>query len=98
VDFIFNHQNFWINLNEDTEVKQLHLDDMYNENYWEYVMLENENDFRKKMDLEEEDLDEMEKEDDNETEDYGVLDMPPSWSPKLYINKDQFNMCSILGE
>jgi hypothetical protein len=61
---------------------------MYNENYWEYVMLENENDLRKKMDLDEEDLDEMEKEDENEAEDYGVLDMPPSWSPKLYINKD----------
>ena len=71
---------------------------MYNENYWEYVMLENENDHRNKMDLEEEELDEMEKEDDDEEEDYGILDMPPSWSPKLYINKDQFNMCSILGE
>ena len=24
--------------------------------------------------------------------------MPPSWSPKLYINKENFNKCSLLGE
>jgi len=29
---------------------------------------------------------------------FGELDMPPSWSPKLFIDKENFNKCSLLGE
>lgn len=72
---------------------------MYDGEQWEYVMLDSYSDVRGRMDLDEEDLDELEEEvEEDEGEDYGELDMPPSWSPKLHINKERFYLCSLLGE
>ena len=54
---------------------------------WEYVMLKNE---KKEGD------EEVEEEEDDDDEDGGgkgdeeILDMPPPWSPKLFVDKEQF--------
>ena len=99
MDFVFNNLNFWINLHDESEVNNLKFSDLYDGDHWEYVMLDSASDMRSRMDLDEEDLDELEEEaEEDEGEDYGELDMPPSWSPKLHINKERFYLCSLLGE
>ena len=56
------NQNFWINQREDLEVKALNFDDMYDANFWEYVMLDSNSQMKVKLDLDDEDLDELENE------------------------------------
>ncbi|MFM7851079.1 MAG: hypothetical protein ACKO96_03985, partial [Flammeovirgaceae bacterium] len=58
---------------------------------WEYVMIQNTE--KKRTEGEHEDGDNV---DDDETEENegkkeeDILDMPPPWSPKLFVNKDKF--------
>lgn len=64
---------------------------------WEYVMINNED---KKEDDDDEGVDEEEDDDgdngvNNEDE---LLDMPPPWSPKLYVSKDKFIELCPKGE
>ena len=64
---------------------------------WEYVMIKGED---KKGDEEEENGEDEEDDDgveggNNEEE---VLDMPPPWSPKLFVNKDKFIELCPKGE
>ena len=88
VEAVFNHKNFWINLNEESKVNELNLE--FEEDLgWEYVMLTDQD---KKEAEEEEDEDDEVSEEDEEDKDF--LDMPPPWSRKLYINREAFlNLC-----
>ena len=93
IEAIFNHKNFYINLDPTMELNDLLPMDFKNDStgLWEYVMLEPGN--KKDGDEEQEDEGEDEDEDDGELEEE-PLDMPPPWSPKLFVNKDKFNdMC-----
>ncbi len=85
VEAVFNHKNFWINLNEELPVKDLNLE-FEDDLGWEYVMLTDQ-DKAEAEEEEEEDDDEVSDEDD-EGKDF--LDMPPPWSPKLYIHREDF--------
>ena len=93
IEAIFNHKNFYINLDPTMDLVDLQPLEFKNDQtgLWEYVMLEPGN--KKDGDEEQEDENEDEDEDDGELEEE-PLDMPPPWSPKLFVNKDKFNdMC-----
>jgi len=94
IEAIFDHQNFYINLDPTLELNELLPLEFKDDStgLWEYVMLQQG---KKKDgdDDEQDDIDDDEDEDDGELEEE-PLDMPPPWSPKLFVNKDKFNdMC-----
>lgn len=89
IEAIFNHKNYWINMDPSRGLDEINLDfDQDPSGEWEYVMISNED---KKGDEEEEG---EEDEDDDDGEGGGgddeVLDMPPAWSPKLNVDKEKF--------
>lgn len=87
VEAVFNHQNFWVNLDPSRSVESIDLE-RFNEDLtgeWEYVMIKK----KEKKEKDEEDQDEEGSDDYGEEED--VLDMPPPWSPKLVIDKEKFS-------
>lgn len=92
IEAIFNHKNFWINLDNERAIKDLNMD-FEDGTEWEYVMLSDEDKAKG------EDDDDMEDEDDGDVTDEDEdqkdnLDMPPSWSPKLSIDNEKFlNLC-----
>ena len=98
IEAIFNNKNFWINMDETREIKEINFDfENDNTGEWEYVMINTDD---KKGDEEDENGEEDEDDDDdgagnNEEE---VLDMPPPWSPKLFVNKDKFAELCPKGE
>ena len=86
IESIFNNKNFWVNLDAGREVFELNLDfDKDVNGEWEYVMVT-----QKTADDEEENP-----EDDDESGDDAMdeenLDMPPPWSPKLFVAPEKFN-------
>jgi hypothetical protein len=88
VEAVFNHLNFWVNLDPSRPVESIDLEH-FNEDItgeWEYVMIKKK---EKKEAGEDEEIEEEESEDYGEEED--VLDMPPPWSPKLVIDKEKFS-------
>jgi hypothetical protein len=61
---------------------------------WEYIMIKQD---EKKDDEDEDngDDDDYDEGDKNERLEEEVLDMPPPWSPKLFVNKDKYaELCS----
>lgn len=95
VEGIFNHKNFWINLDPTRSLDEINFDfqdDSTGE--WEYVMIQQQE--KKKNGDGEDESGELHDDDDNEDDDStakkeeDVLDMPPPWSPKLFVNKDKF--------
>ena len=93
IEAIFNHKNFYINLDPTLDLNELLPMEFKSDStgLWEYVMLEPGN--KKEGDDDQEEENEDEDEDDGELEEE-PLDMPPPWSPKLFVNKDKFNdMC-----
>lgn len=92
IEGIFNNQNFWINLSPQRTVKEINLN--CDDDEWEYVMLQG----KKDKDMLDEDEAQNEDSQEEEEEEEDILDMPPPWSPKLYLDKDKFlNLCP-LGE
>lgn len=94
IEAIFNHKNFWINLDPTLDFSELLPLDFKDDTsgLWEYVMLEPGNKKDGDDDEQEDDVDDDE-EDDGELEEE-PLDMPPPWSPKLFVNQDKFtDMC-----
>ncbi|CAI2364809.1 unnamed protein product [Moneuplotes crassus] len=92
VEGVFNHQNFWINLTPQKKIKDLNL--QCDDDEWEYVMLQAKKDDANIAQMYADDKDDDGDKDIMED----VLDMPPPWSPKLYLDKDKFlNLCP-LGE
>lgn len=94
IEAIFNHKNFWINLDPTLDVSELlpleFKDD--SSGLWEYVMLEPGN--KKDGDEDENEEEGLDEEEEDGELDEEPLDMPPPWSPKLFVNKDKFNdMC-----
>ena len=98
VEAIFNNKNFWINLDPARGLDEINFDFQDdNTGEWEYVMLQTQ-EKKKSGDNDGDDdghpIDEDET-DENEggaaaKKEEDVLDMPPPWSPKLFINKDKF--------
>lgn len=95
VEAIFNHRNFWINLDPTRAVNEINFefqDDQTGE--WEYVMIQQQE--KKKNEGDNDDDNAQEEDETDENGDNGpkkeedVLDMPPPWSPKLFVNKDKF--------
>ena len=95
VEAIFNHKNFWINLDPTRSLDEINFDfqdDQTGE--WEYVMIQQQE--KKKGGDGEDESGEIHDDDDNDESDStakkeeDVLDMPPPWSPKLFVNKDKF--------
>jgi hypothetical protein len=85
---VFNHQNFWVNLDPTRSIETIDMEH-FNEDVsgeWEYVMIKK----KEKKDAEDE-----ENQDDYGEEDYGaeedILDMPSPWSPKLIVDKEKFS-------
>jgi len=92
VECIFNHKNFWINLDPNLQVNEIDFDFQDDQTgLWEYVMIQ-QGDKKKGAEGDDDigDGNEEEEEEDEEGKDEEVLDMPPSWSPKLFVNKDKF--------
>ena len=93
VEAVFNHKNFWINLDPNRPIEEISFDIQEDQSgEWEYVMIQTGD---KKNDGEDDDNgDGIEEEDEEDEEgahkDEEVLDMPPPWSPKLMVNKDKF--------
>jgi len=94
VEALFNNKNFWINLDPSRSLEEINFDfqdDQAGE--WEYVMIQPQE--RKKGEHGDEDLDNQEEDESEEGADApkkeeDVLDMPPPWSPKLFVNKEKF--------
>jgi len=88
VESIYNHMNFYVNLDPSRPVESIDLEH-FNEDVtgeWEYVMIKKK---EKKEGGDDEEVDDGEgSEEFGEEED--VLDMPPPWSPKLVIDKEKF--------
>ena len=97
IETIFNHKNYWINMETERPIREINFDfENDNTGEWEYVMISQDD---KKGEEDEENEDEEEEEDGeaggNEEE---VLDMPPSWSPKLFVSRDKFIQLCPKGE
>jgi len=96
IDSIFNHRNYWINMDWKRPITDVNLDfEFETQGEWEYVMLKN--------DKKGEDDDNVEEEEDEDDDGGGngeeeVLDMPPAWSPKLFVNKEKFIELCPKGE
>mmetsp|Transcript_18147 Transcript_18147/g.31015 ORF Transcript_18147/g.31015 Transcript_18147/m.31015 type:complete len:309 (-) Transcript_18147:1143-2069(-) len=98
IEAIFNHKNYWINMDPTRPIKEVNLEfDNDNTGEWEYVMINNDKEKG-------EDDDENAEDDDDEDGDNGgnneeeLLDMPPPWSPKLFVSKDKFLELCPRGE
>lgn len=92
VESIFNHKNFWINLDPSRSLDEINFDFQdYQTGDWEYVMIQTGD--KKKGDADDDNGEGAEEEEDEDEEgkkDEDVLDMPPPWSPKLFVNRDKF--------
>lgn len=91
IEAIFNHKNYWINMDHNRPIDEVNLEfDNDTSGEWEYVMISTE---EKKGDGEEGAEDEEEESDgEGGQNDEEILDMPPPWSPKLFINKEKYYM------
>ena len=95
VEAIFNHKNFWVNLDATRPLEEINFDfEEDDDQEWEYVMIKTG---EKKKGVTAEDQDEDGNQDDEDEDEDGAnqkeddtLDMPPAWSPKLFVNKDKF--------
>lgn len=88
VEAIFNHMNFWVNLDPSRSIESIDLEH-FNEDVtgeWEYVMIKKK---EKKENAEDEEAEEEASDEPGEDED--ILDMPPPWSPKLIVDKEKFS-------
>ena len=99
IEAIFNNKNYWINMEQSRPLDEINLEfenDTTGE--WEYVMI-NQDD-KKGEDEEGEEGEDDDVDDDGEggANDEEVLDMPPPWSPKLFVNKDKFIELCPKGE
>ena len=92
IEAIFNHKNYWINMDPSKTLEELNMDFEYDTlGEWEYVMIKSND--KKGGDENEEGVEDEEEDDGGEggaANDEEVLDMPPPWSPKLFVNKDKF--------
>lgn len=97
VEAIFNHKNYYINMEVERPIQEIEFDiENDNSGQWEFVMI-NQDD--KKGDEEEEHEDEEEEDgEDGAGGDEEVLDMPPPWSPKLFVNREKFIQLCPKGE
>ena len=98
IEAIFNNKNYWINMDPAKEISEINLDFENDTNgEWEYVMIkpDEKKDEDEEGNEEDEDMDELDDQANNEEE---VLDMPPAWSPKLFVNKDKFVELCPKGE
>ena len=88
VEAIFNDQNYWVNLDPSRAIESINIDNFENDptGEWEYVMLKPSQD-----NLDEEQEEKEYSELDELADDEDTLDMPPPWSPKLFIDKDKFS-------
>lgn len=91
IEAIFNHKNYWINMDVNRDIAEVNLEfENDTSGEWEYVMITSG---EKKEDGEgenEEEEEESDGEGGGEVEE--VLDMPPPWSPKLFISKEKYHM------
>lgn len=95
IEGIFNHLNFWINMDPSRDIDQMNMEfeeDVSGE--WEYVMIQK----KKKSDNEEAEEEHSEEQSEEGEGDEEILDMPPPWSPKLFIDKDKFKESCPNGE
>ncbi len=93
VEALFNNKNFWINLDPSRSLEEINFDFQDDQGgEWEYVMIQPQE--RKKGEHGDDDLDNHDEEESEEADapkkEEDVLDMPPPWSPKLFVNKDKF--------
>lgn len=97
VEAIFNHKNYYINMEVERPIQEIEFDiENDNSGQWEYVMINKDD---KKGDEEEENEEEEEDDgDDGAGGDEEVLDMPPPWSPKLFVNREKFIQLCPKGE
>ena len=97
IESIFNHKNYWINMDWKRPIDEVNLEFEYEQNgEWEYVMLKND---QKRDDDDEAAEDEEASDDEGGTNaEEEVLDMPPAWSPKLNVNRDKFIELCPKGE
>ena len=93
VEAVFNNKNYYINMDASRPIEEINFEfenDTAGE--WEFVMIST--DAKKGHDE-----DENEDDDDDEDGEGGgdgeeVLDMPPPWSPKLFIEREKYyNLC-----
>ena len=108
VEFVWNDQNFWIHMFPNRAVDAVNFE-LYNEE-WEYVMLnptEKKKDgkrYAKEEEVEDYGADDLQANaDDMGTDGYirqieHVLDLPPSWCPKLKIDREVYAKKCPMGE
>lgn len=88
IEAIFNHKNYWINMDHSRSIDEVNLEfDNDTSGEWEYVMISTD---EKNKEGGEEGEDEEESDDEGGKELEEVLDMPGPWSPKLFINKEKY--------
>jgi hypothetical protein len=109
IEFIWNHENFWVNLKPSQRIEDINFDLFAGD--WEYVMLSQTEQKKKKKggkkdddDAEEEAADDRRMNSDElGTDGYiralePVQDLPPSWCPKLKIDRETYSKKCPMGE
>jgi hypothetical protein len=97
IEAIFNHKNYYINMDPSRPIDEINLDfvdDTTGE--WEFVMINNDDKKDNEDEAEADEDDDDGGENGNNEEE--VLDMPPPWSPKLFINKEKYYDLCPKGE
>jgi hypothetical protein len=104
VDGLFNNYNFWIHMYPKHEVKTIVLNELYCMS-WEFIMIDpymfniNEEDEPHELGLEENAAVRHEKDENKDLKEFSeILDMPPPWPPKIFIDKDAFIRGTPYGE
>ena len=110
IEFIWNHENFWVNLKPSMRIEDINFD-LYGGD-WEYVMLSQNEEKKKKKGGKKDDKDDEGEEggddrivnsDEMGTDGYiraiePVQDLPPSWCPKLKIDRETYSKKCPMGE
>lgn len=85
IDSVFNHKNYWVNMQENIPVAETSLD-LNNLDYWEQIFVEDKND-------DDADSRNIQNQDDaiqSGEHDSQILDLPVSWIGRLSLSKELF--------
>eukprot|EP00744_Colponema_vietnamica_P009141 GILI01013024.1.p1 GENE.GILI01013024.1~~GILI01013024.1.p1 ORF type:complete len:864 (-),score=300.12 GILI01013024.1:45-2513(-) len=106
IDFVWNHANFWVNMQDGVAVSNLSLD-LGNVTNWEYVMVDGTQ-YKPAADddsatgiaeeVDEEDITGEAVSDEKTVEGENVLDLAPPWSLKPFLDRDAFQRRCPAGE
>ena len=99
IEAIFNHKNYYINMDPAKELDEINLDFENDTNgEWEYVMIKQDEKKGEDDDGNDDDDDDFDDADGQANNEEEVLDMPPPWCEKLQVDQSKFVELCPKGE